>query len=171
MLKNFAAIFAALIVLTSCSAVEKVSPQEISSVFGKDFSAKGVLCFDGIECEAELKSSEGKMRLSVEKTENISDFYAETDGKTIKLGYGELSADFIYSELPEKMPLKLFYSAFAELSEPDKISLSFSEGEITAFGENFSAVLSSEDFSLIRMDFPKYGVKFFAEEFAFFEPE
>ena len=61
----------------------------------------------------------------------------------------------------------LLEELFEELSDPEDFALSTENENIVADFEEFSAVLSSEDFSLISAEFPFFETKFTFSNFEF----
>ena len=69
--------------------------------------------------------------------------------------------------LPEGTPFLLLEELFEELSDPEEFVLSTEKEKLVAKNDDFSAVLSAEDYSLISAEFSQYATKFTFSDFAF----
>ncbi|MBR5872016.1 MAG: hypothetical protein IKZ06_00010, partial [Oscillospiraceae bacterium] len=84
-----------------------------------------------------------------------------------KISYNGMEQEIKKDSLPEGTPFLLLEELFEELSDPEDFVLSTENEKLFAKGEDFSAVLSKEDFSLVSAEFPAFGTKFTFSDFKF----
>ena len=166
-MKKLIMLAAFVLLFSGCSNSLKVTPQEVADAYGKDFSASVKAVFG--ERETEMSVSKNGMSISI-----IVNFPAELSGMGIeisdehaKIGYKGMEQEIEKDSLPERTPFLLLEELFEELSDPEDFVLSTENGNLIAKGEDFSAVLSSENFSVISAEFPFYETKFTFSNFEF----
>jgi hypothetical protein len=95
----------------------------------------------------------------------------EISDEHAKIGYKGMEQEIEKDSLPEGTPFLLLEELFEELSDPEEFTLSTENENIVADFGDFSAVLSSEDFSLISAEFPFFETKFTFSNFEFLPSE
>jgi hypothetical protein len=88
-----------------------------------------------------------------------------------KIIYNGMEQEIRKNSLPEGTPFLLLEELFEDLSDPEDFVLSTENENIVADFGDFSAVLSSEDFSLISAEFPFFETKFTFSNFEFVPSE
>lgn len=162
-------VFAAVIALLfcGCSNTAEITPQEIAEVYKQDFSAKALAVFG--ENETEMSIVKNGMSISI-----IANSPAELEGMGIEIfdehavvTYDGMEQEIRKDSLPEGTPFLLLEELFDELSEADEFTLSTENENLVAKNDDFTAVLSAEDFSLISAEFPRHDTKFTFSEWVF----
>lgn len=156
-----------LFALSACSNAQAPAPQDVAKAYGGDFSTAAKVNFG--ENEAEMQITKNPMSISI-----LLDFPAEVSGMSIelfdehaKITYEGMEQNIKTDSLPEGTPFLLIRELFEELADPDDFTLSTENDLLKAQGDDFSAVLSPEDFSLISAEFPEYRTSFAFSGFEF----
>ena len=84
-----------------------------------------------------------------------------------KIIYEGMEQEIKKDNLPDGAVFLLLEELFEDLEDGEDLVLSMEDGKVNVNEEDFSAVLSEEDLSLISADFPKYKTSFEFSEFAF----
>ena len=160
-------VFAFILLLSGCSNAPEATPQEAAKAYNGDFTAEARTVFG--DSEAEITIAKNSMSISIFVT-----YPAELEGMGIeifdehaKISYDGMEQEIKTDSLPEGTPFLLLEKLFDELSDSEDFILSTENGNLLAKGEDFSAVLSAEDFSLISAKFPAYETEFAFSEFLF----
>ena len=155
------------LILSGCSNSVLPSAEDVTNAYKNDFSAAAKVSFD--DNEAEMKITKKPMSISISLV-----FPAEISGMEIvlsdehaKINYEGMEQTVRIDSLPEGTPFLLLAELFEELSDPEDFVLSTENGNIIAKGDDFSAVLSSENFSIVSAEFPEYRTSFAFSDFNF----
>lgn len=160
-----------ILLLCGCSGAAPMSSAEVATKYQGSFSAAARAEFDNIESEIGVEKNPMSISISILSPEELSGMEIEISDEHAKVTYEGMEQELDIDRLPEGTVFLLLDELFEKLSEPDEFTLSTGEEGISVKAEDFSAVLSKEDFSLISADFPFYGAEFFFSEFSFSEAE
>lgn len=156
-----------LLLLCGCSKASSVTPQEVSEEYKKDFSVSAKAAFDNSESEMKISKNGMSISISVESPAELSGMGIEIFDEHAEVSYNGAKQEIKKESLPEGTAFLLLEELFDELSDPEGFSLSTDGERIIAENGDFSAVISSEDFSLISAEFPFYETEFVFSEFEF----
>ena len=162
-------IFIMVLILSFCGCSKEiwVTPQEVAERYSEDFfvAAKTE--------ETEMDISKNRMSISfdVKNPKEISGLKVELSGEHAKVIYEGMEQSINTKNLPEKAPFLLVSYFFECLADAEKFSLSIEGDNIIAKNEDFTAVLSKENFSVVKAVFPQYDAEFFFSEWSFSSAE
>ena len=154
-------------VLCGCSKSVSVTPQEVAEKYKQDFSSSVIAVFGDNWTEMEASKNGMSISISVNSPAELSGMGIEIFDEHAKIIYEGMEQEIRKDSLPEGTPFLLLEELFEELSEPEDFSLSTENENLAADFGDFSAVLSSEDLSLISAEFPFYETKFTFSNFEF----
>ncbi|MBR2041664.1 MAG: hypothetical protein IJ945_04760 [Oscillospiraceae bacterium] len=166
-MKKIILITVLILSLCGCSKNALPSAQEVAKAYQGDFSAAAKVEFRDGEAEMEIAKNPMSISISLSFPAEISGMGIEIFDEHAKITYEGMEQEIRKENLPEGTPFLLAEELFEELSDPEDFTLSTENGNITASGDDFSAVLSAEDFSVISAVFPEYGVSFAFSDFEF----
>ena len=166
-MKKIIMLAAMVLIFSGCSNSLKAAPQDVANVYGKDFSASVKSVFGERETEMSVSKNGMSINIIVNSPSELSGMGIEIFDEHAKIGYKGMEQEIEKDSLPERTPFLLLEELFEELSDPEDFVLSTENGNLIAKGEDFSAVLSSEDFSVISAEFPFYETKFTFSNFEF----
>ena len=160
-----AVLFLVLILsLSGCDKNFVPGKDDIARVYSGDFFALAETENTGIEI------SKNGMSISF-----IAKYPEEIEGLSVvlfdehaKVEFEGMTQEIKSENLPQKAPFLLIDELLDSLSDPEDFSLSTENGKIIASGEDFSAVLSEEDFSVVTVVFPRYDEKIIFSEWIFY---
>ena len=153
-MKKIILSFVLMAMFSGCSNSFSVTPQEVAKVYEKDFSASVLVDFGKNRTEMEMLKNSMSISISVDSPAELSGMGIEISDEHAKISYNGMEQEIEKDSLPERTPFLLLEELFEELSDPEDFVLSTENGNLIAKGEDFSAVLSSEDFSVISAEFP-----------------
>ncbi len=148
------------LLFSGCSNGVSATPQEVAKVYDRDFSAKVLAVFGENETEMEISKNGMSISILVNSPAELAGMGIEIFDEHAKVTYNGMEQEIDKEKLPERTPFLLLEELFDELSDPEEFSLSTENENVIAKGENFSAVLSPEDFSVISAEFPFSNTKF-----------
>ena len=160
-------VFAFVLLLSGCSNVSNVTPGEVAGVYNGDFTAEARVVFGDNEAEMLITKNGMSISISVTSPAELEGMGIEIFDEHAKISYEGMEQEIKTDSLPEGTPFLLLEKLFYELSDPEDFTLSTENGNLTAKGEDFSAVLSAEDFSVISAKFPDFETEFAFSEFEF----
>ena len=160
-------VFAFFFLLSGCSNVSKVTPQEVAGVYNGDFTAAARVVFGDNEAEITVAKNGMSISIFVTSPAELEGMGIEIFDEHAKISYDGMEQEIKTDSLPEGTPFLLLEKLFDELSDPEDFGLSTENGNLAAKGEDFSAVLSAEDFSVISAKFPLFETEFAFSEFEF----
>jgi hypothetical protein len=160
-------VFAFIFSLFGCSNVSNVTPGEVAEVYNGDFTAEARVVFGDNEVEMLITKNGMSISISVTSPAELEGMGIEISDEHAKISYEGMEQEIKTDFLPEGTPFLLLEKLFDELSDPEDFTLSTENGNLTAKGEDFSAVLSAEDFSVISAKFPAFETEFAFSEFEF----
>ena len=166
-MKKIILSFALLAMFSGCSNSFSVTPQEVAKEYEKVFFASVLVDFGKNRTEMEMLKNSMSISISVDSPAELSGMGIEISDEHAKISYNGMEQEIEKDSLPERTPFLLLEELFEELSDPEDFVLSTENGNLIAKGEDFSAVLSSEDFSVISAEFPFYETKFTFSNFEF----
>ena len=159
--------FALLFLISGCSNQSLPGSEEIAKSFEGDFSSSVKAAFGDSEAEMDILKNGMSISVFVDSPAELSGMGIEISDEHAKVIYNGMEQEIKKDSLPEGTPFLLLEELFDELSDPEEFVLSTGNGNIVAKTEDFSAVLSAEDFSLISAEFPFYKTKFTFSNFRF----
>lgn len=166
-MKRLFLIFALIFSLCGCSSSVSADPKEVAEAFQGDFSAKAEAVFGGNKTGMSI--SKNGMSISI-----LLDYPAELAGMGIELSdehavvtYQGMEQEIDTDSLPEGTPFLLLRKLFEELGSAGEFNLSTDGGNVIAEGDDFTAVLSVDDFSLTSASFEDYATEFSFSEWVF----
>lgn len=160
-------VFAFFLLFSGCSNVSKVTPQEVAGVYNGDFTAAARVVFGDNEAEITVAKNGMSISIFVTSPAELEGMGIEIFDEHAKISYDGMEQEIKTDSLPEGTPFLLLEKLFDELSDPEDFGLSTENGNLAAKGEDFSAVLSAEDFSVISAKFPLFETEFAFSEFEF----
>lgn len=170
-MKKLFLILVLILSLCGCSNSAAPSPQKVAKAYQNDFTASAKVVFGENEAEMQIEKKPMSISIMLNFPAEISGMGIELFDEHAKISYEGLEQNIKTDSLPEGTPFLLLKELFEELSDPEDFVLSMENKGITAKGDDFFAVLSEEDFSLISAEFPEYRTKFVFSNFEFSVPE
>ena len=170
-MKKLALILVFVLLLFGCSNNALPSAEEVAKAYAGDFSTAAKVVFDGNEAEMKIEKNPMSISILLSFPAEISGMGIELFDEHAKITYEGMEQDIKTDNLPEGTPFLLAAELFEELSDPEDFVLSTENGNIIAKGDDFSAVLSPEDFSLTSAEFPEFKTDFAFSDFAFSSAE
>ena len=170
-MKKFVLFFAFLFLISGCSNQTLPSSAEVAEAYKQDFSSSVKADFDDSEAEMDILKNGMSISVFVDYPTELSGMGIEIFDEHAKIIYNGMEQEIKKNSLPEGTPFLLLEELFDELSDPEDFVLSTENGNVIAKGEDFSAVLYAEDFSLISAEFPFYETKFEFSNFRFKDAE
>ena len=170
-MKKLALILVFVLLLFGCSNNTPPSAEEVAKAYAGDFSTAAKVVFDGNEAEMKIEKKPMSISILLSFPAEISGMGIELFDEHAKITYEGMEQDIKTDNLPEGTPFLLVAELFEEFSDPEDFVLSTENGNIIAKGDDFSAVLSPEDFSLISAEFPEFKTNFAFSDFAFSSAE
>ena len=170
-MKKLIMLAALLLVLSGCSNPVPVTPKEVAETYKKDFSAASKIVFGDNAAEFSVSKNGMSISILLDSPQELSGMGIEIFDEHAKISYNGMEQEVEKDSLPEGTPFLLLEELFEELSDPEEFTLSTENEKLVADFEDFSAVLSAEDFSLICADFPFYETKFTFSNFEFVPSE
>ncbi len=166
-MKKFVLISVLIFALSGCSNAKTPSAQDVAAVYKGDFSTSAKVNFGDNEAEMQIEKKPMSISISLDFPAEISGMGIEVFDEHAMITYEGMEQKIMLDSLPEGTPFLLLDKLFDELSDPEEFTLSIEKEEITARGDDFTAVLSPEDFSLIKAEFPEYRTVFTFSGFEF----
>ena len=166
-MKKLIMLVAFVFAFSGCSNSVSASPEETSKAYKNDFSASVKAVFGKNESEMSVLKNGMSISFSVNSPKELSGMGIEIFDEHAKISYNGMEQEIRKDSLPEGTPFLLLEELFEELSDPEEFALSTENGNLVAKNENFSAVLSAEDFSLISAEFPFFETKLTFSDFEF----
>ncbi len=166
-MKKIIMLAAMVLLFSGCSNSLKTTPKDIAEVYGKDFSASVKAVFGERETEMSVSKNGMSISINVNYPAELSGMGIEISDEHAKIGYKGMEQEIEKDSLPEGTPFLLLEELFEELSDPEEFTLSTENENLIANFKDFSAVLSSEDLSLISAEFPFFETKFTFSNFEF----
>lgn len=164
-----AVLILAVLVLTACSRAQPLSTEDVAAAYSGDFACSAVITAAEDEFAVDIEKRGGSIAFTVTAPASMAGLSAVLDGDCAAFDYCGISAAFAADDLPAAAPAMLFCKAAQALSLPNGISLSAEQTRIAARFDGFSAELSPDDFSLVRLSFPDEDTVFAIENFRFLE--
>ena len=155
------------LLLNGCSNSALPSAEDVANAYKNDFSAAAKVSFDDNEAEMKIEKNPMSISISLVFPAEISGMGIVLSDEHAKINYEGMEQTIKTESLPEGTPFLLLAELFEELSDPEDFVLSTENSNIVAKGDDFSAVLSPEDFSLISAEFPEYKTRFAFSDFNF----
>ena len=153
--------------LCGCSKAVSVAPQEVADAFQRDFSAKATAVFGESKTEMSITKNGMSISILLDSPAELAGMGIELDDEHAKITYHGMEQEIKTDSLPGGTPFLLLEDLFDALADADDFSLSTEEEKITAENDDFTAVLSEEDFSLISAAFKEYATEFSFSEWSF----
>ena len=159
--------FVFLFLFSGCSNSVSATPQEVAKRYEQDFSSSVLAIFGDNRAEMEVLKNGMSISISANSPAELSGMGIEIFDEHAKITYNGMEEEIKKDSLPEGTPFLLLEELFEELSDPEEFTLSTENEKLISAGENFSAVLSPEDFSLISAKFPLFETEFTFSDFVF----
>lgn len=166
-MKKFILLFLALLLISGCSNSVSAAPQDIAERYKQDFSASVFAVFGESKAEFDILKNGTSIRISATSPEELSGMGIEIGDEHAKISYNGMEQEIKKDSLPEGTPFLLLEELFGELSDAEDLTLSTENGNLAVKGEDFSAVLSVEDFELVEAKFPVFETEFTFSNFEF----
>lgn len=166
-MKKIILALALCLLFSGCSENGLPPPEEVSEAFEGGFSASVLMVSGENRVEAELLKNSMSISLSVVSPKELSGMGIEISDEHARITYEGMEQAIKTESLPEGTPFLLLEELFEELSDPEEFTLGREGDYISARGEDFSAILSLDDFSLISAKFPLYNAEFTFSEWVF----
>lgn len=162
-------IFVLVLILSlcGCSNAVSVTPQEIAAAFQGDFSAKATAVFGENETGMSVAKNGMSISILLDSPAELAGMGIELFDEHAKVTYQGMEQEIDTDSLPGGTPFLLLEELFDELADPEEFTLSTEDGNLVAKNDDFAAVLSSEDFSLLSAVFARYATEFCFSEWEF----
>ena len=170
-MRRIIAFIALVFVLAGCSKAFEPKPKDVAAVYKNDFSVKAKATYG--ENETDFKITKNGMSISfvVESPKELSGLSIALSDEHAKVDFEGMELLLETENLPEKAPFFLVEELFENLSDEEDFTLSTDKNSVLAKGENFSAILSPEDFLLESAAFSEYKTEFSFSEWEFYAEE
>ncbi len=166
-MKKIIMLAAFVLMFSGCSNSPAATPQEVAKAYEQDFFALATIVFGDNKAEFDFEKNGMSISISLNSPAELSGMGIEIFDEHAKISYNGMEQEIRKDSLPEGTPFLLLEELFDELSDPEDFVLSTENENLVAKSDDFSAVLSAEDFSLISADFPTYETKFTFSNFEF----
>ena len=170
-MRKIVAVLMLVLLLCGCSKQPEVTAEEVANAFAGDFSAEAKAVFGDSEAEMSIVKNGMSISIIVSSPDEISGMGIELCDEHVKVTYQGMEQEINADSLPEGTPFLLLRELFEELSEEGEFNIGMKNDKIAAENEDFSAVISPEDFSLIRAEFPLYETEFIFSGWEFSDAE
>ena len=152
---------------SGCSNSFSVTPEEVAERYKQDFSASVFAVFGENKAEFDIVKNGMSISIFANSPAELNGIGVEIFDEHVKISYNGMEQEIKKNSLPEGAPFLLLEELFDDLSDSEDFVLSTGKENIIAKSENFSAVLSAEDFSLIEAEFSLFETKFTFSNFEF----
>ena len=159
-MKKIILIFVLIFALGGCSKAAAAEPAEVALAFAQDFSAEALVTFGGNEAGMSIAKNSMSISILLNSPEELAGMGIELFDEHAKVSYQGMEQEINTDTLPEGTPFLLLEELFDDLADPDEFTLSTEGENLLAKNEDFTAVLSAEDFSVISAKFPLYDTQF-----------
>ena len=166
-MKKLVLVMVLFFAFSGCSSETNATPEDVAKAYKRDFSAAAKTVFKDMDTEMDIAKNGMSINIVLDSPKEVSGMGIEIFDEHAKISYEGMEQEIKTDSLPEGTPFLLLKDLFDELSDPEDFTLSTENEKLVAKGEDFSAVLSPEDFSLISAEFPFYETKFTFSNFAF----
>lgn len=166
-MKKLVLILVLILSLCGCSNAVAATPQEVAAAFGQDFSAKATAAFGDNETSMSISKNGMSISILLDSPAELAGMGIELSDEHAKVTYQGMEQELDADSLPDGTPFLLLEELFDELANADEFTLSTEDGNIIARNDDFTAVLSAEDFSLISAVFEGYATEFSFSDWAF----
>ncbi|MBQ7874787.1 MAG: hypothetical protein IJ306_06485 [Oscillospiraceae bacterium] len=168
-MRKLIVIFVLILSLCGCSNAAAATPQEVAAAFRKDFSAKATAVFGDNETGMSISKNGMSISILLDSPAELAGMGIELFDEHAKVTYQGMEQEIDTDSLPGGTPFLLLEELFNELANADEFALSTEDGNLVAKNDDFTAVLSSEDLSLISAAFQRYATEFSFSDWAFGE--
>ena len=159
-MKKIILVLVLIFSICGCSNETEVTLQEVAESFKQNFSTEALAAFGENEAEMSITKNGMSISIIVSSPAELEGMGIEISNEHAKVTYEGMEQEISKDSLPEGTPFLLLEELFEKLSEPDKFTLSTENGNLVAKGDDFTAVLSPENFSIISAEFPRFSAKF-----------
>ena len=166
-MRKIALIFMLLFYLSGCSNVALPSAEDVAKTYSQDFSANVIGTFGKNKTEIEVLKNGMSISFLLDFPKELSGMEVVLSDEHARVIFEGMEQEINTENLPEGTPFLLLEELFEELSDPEDFVLSTENENLVANSDDFTAVLSAEDYSLISAEFSQYATKFTFSDFAF----
>lgn len=166
-MKKLFVLFAAILLISGCSENSLPPAENVAKAFEGDFSSSVIMNSGENKTEAKIIKNGMSISISVLSPRELSGMGIEISDEHARISYDGMEQDIKTGSLPEGTPFLLLEELFDELSDPEEFTLGREGDYISVKGEDFSALLSPDDFSIISAEFPLYNAEFIFSNWKF----
>ncbi len=166
-MKKIIFILVFILSFAGCSNASEATGTDVAVAYANDFSASAKAVFGENEATVEIVKNPMSISFFVKSPKELEGLLVEVFDEHAKISYQGMEQEIKKDNLPDGAVFLLLEELFEDLEDGEDLVLSMEDGKVNVNEEDFSAVLSEEDLSLISADFPKYKTSFEFSEFAF----
>lgn len=166
-MKRAVFILVLIFLFCGCGKAIKPSANDVAKVYSKDFSAVA----EKKNMVMDISKNGTSISFTAKYPKEVEGLCVLLSDEHAKVEFEGMTQEINTESLPEKAPFLLLDELFESLSNPEDFSLSTENDKIIAANDDFTAVLSEEDYSVITAVFPQYDAEFTFSEWNFLSEE